>query len=436
MRRGIAGVISNWLKSGTKPLLIMGARQVGKTFLVQETLKPQCRKLHVFNFEKSRSLASLFEDTLDPNQLIKKLALFANQEIDLKNDVIFFDEIQACDQAITSLKYFNEDLPQAKVVATGSYIGLMQSFPVGKVQTVEMFPMTFAEFLYAVVGDGPIAEAFKNGDVSPALFEKVWPLLLEYFYVGGLPEVVALWVQNRQSSPVDGANAVRLLQEQLIANYNLDFGKYSGRNAPHIVSVFQNLPYQLAQNIDGSVQKYKFKNVLPKKKSYAELEGPLVWLEQMRMMHRSFIVRDPSIPLITQDAYFKGYVFDMGILSAQLGISLSQHMNAKYDYKGYVAENFVALELKASTARKLYSWQSSGDAEIEFLLQGTGEIAIPIEVKSGKRTRSKSLDTFRQRYRPLWAIKLVGTAGGTHDDLITLPLYFAGGLPDVSALKR
>ncbi|MBM4253247.1 MAG: ATP-binding protein [Deltaproteobacteria bacterium] len=430
MYRVVAAVINQWLKSGTKPLLIMGARQVGKTYTVQNTLMPHCRKLHIFNFEKNRSLASLFQETLNPNELIKKLALFANHEIDLQNDVIFFDEIQACGEAITSLKYFNEDLPQAKVVATGSYIGLMQSFPVGKVETLEMFPMTFAEFLFAIVGDSPIVTAFRRRDISPALFGQIWPLLLEYFYVGGLPEVVALWAKKRQYSPVEGAQAVRVLQEQLIDSYHLDFGKYSGRNAPQIVGVFQNLPNQLAQFIDGSVQKFKFKNVLPKKKSYAELEGPIVWLEQMRMMHRSFIVKDPTVPLITHESHFKGYVFDMGILSAQLGISLNQHLNAKYDYKGYIAENFVANELKALPARKLYTWRSAGDAEIEFLFPSGGEFATPIEVKSGKRTRSKSLDNFRLRYKPTRSIKLVGTAGGIQGDLLTLPLYYAGFLPE------
>lgn len=411
--------------------MVSGARQVGKTYAVRETLKPRCRELHTFNFEKSPSLARLFEGDLDPSQIIKKLALTSNRDIDPQYDVIFFDEIQACGRALTALKYFHEDFPQAKVIATGSYIGLMQGFPVGKVETIEMWPMNFYEFLLAVQGEGAVMEAFRRRDLSAALFERVWPILLEYFYVGGLPEAVSIWVDKRHSAPVEAARDVKKILQQLIANYGLDFGKYAERNGSHIQGIFQSIPTQLAQNLDASVNKYKFKYVLPKKKSYAELEGPLLWLEQMRMLHRNFIVSNPALPLIASEAYFKAFSFDLGILSTQLEISLAEHLQANFSYKGYLAENFVALELKAAGCTKIHSWQSSGDAEIEFILPHSSGIAVPVEVKSGKRTRSKSLETYRNRYNPALAIKLIGAGGGQDQKLLSLPLYYAGSVPEI-----
>lgn len=431
LQRHVATEIQAWHQSGHKPLLVMGARQVGKTYAVRETLAPRCRHLQLFNFEKSPSLASIFEGSLDPREIIKKLSLASNRDIDPRHDVIFFDEIQACGRALTSLKYFNEDFPEAKVIATGSYIGLMQGFPVGKVQILEMFPLTFEEFLRAVEGTGVVMDAFRSRDLSSTLFDRVWPILLEYFFVGGLPEAVSLWVEKRNVAPFAAASSVRDLLQSLLANYALDFGKYSERNGPHIWGVFQNIPTQLAQNMDASVNKYKFKNVLSKKKSYAELEDPILWLEQMRMLHRSFIVKDPSLPFIASDSYFKAFAFDLGILSTQLDISIAEHIRSNFSYKGYLAENFVALELKAAGYSKLHSWQSSGDAEIEFLVSSPSGVATPIEVKSGRRTRSKSLETFRQKYKPHLAIKLIGAAGGRSDGMLSLPLYYAGQVPKI-----
>ncbi len=433
LNRRAAQDIRDWVRSGTKPLIVTGARQVGKTFAVRETVTPLCRQLHLFNFEKQPSLAAIFAHDLHPLEIISKLAIAINRDINLQQDIIFFDEIQACGQALTSLKYFHEDLPAAKIIATGSYIGLMQGFPVGKVATLEMFPLTFSEFLAAILDSGPVFEAYRNSDYSPEAFKIIWPLLLEYFYVGGLPEVVSLWVQKRRVAPVEGLGVVRSRLNELLNHYILDFGKYAERNANHIVGLFNNIPYQLAQNIDSSVIKYKFKHVLPKKKSYAELEGPLLWLEQMRMLHRSFIVKNPALPLIPSESIFKAFVFDMGILATQLNLSYTEIANANFDYKGFVAENFVALELKAAGMKKIHSWQSQGDSEIEFLAPHPSGISIPIEVKSGKRTMAKSLETYRKMYRPPLAIKLVGSSGGTSGELRTLPLYYAERIPGLIA---
>lgn len=426
LHRHVKELIQTWARKGDKPLLITGARQVGKTFIVRESLKELGKRVHTFNFEKIKSLSRVFEGDLNPSDLVKSLSLAMNESIDIQHDIIFFDEIQACERAVTSLKYFYEDLPEAKIIATGSYIGLMQGFPVGKVNTIEMFPLTFAEFLYAIIGEGPIMASFRAMDLSVALFDKIWPMLLEYFYVGGLPEAVNLWLDGRENNPVQAAARVREFHRQILQNYSLDFGKYSGRNAPQILGVFQNIAQQLSQHVDDSVGKYKFKDVLPNKKSYAQLQGPISWLEQMRMLHRAFIVEDPHVPLLAKESVFRLFTFDMGILSTQLELTLAQHLNANFDYKGYVAENFVALELMASGCQRLYGWESSGTAEIEFVLSKGGEVAVPIEVKSGKRTRSKSLETYRQKYKPEFSIKLIGSAGSRYETGISLPLYYAG----------
>ena len=436
LSRSVEKTIQVWAKEGNKPLLITGARQVGKTFMVREGLKGFFKKTHVFNFEKTKSLNRIFDGDLNPLMLIKSLSLAINETIDIQRDIIFFDEIQACERALTSLKYFQEDLPDAKVIATGSYIGLMQGFPVGKINSIEMYPLTFAEFLHAVVGEGPIMESYRAMDLSAALFEKVWPILLEYFYVGGLPEAVSLWIAGRENKPVQAAKDVRAFHRQILQNYSLDFGKYSTRNAPQILGVFQNIAHQLSQHVDASVGKYKFKDVLPNKKSYAQLQGPISWLEQMRMLHRAFIVEDARLPLLAKESIFRLFMFDMGILSTQLGLSLVQHMQSNFDYKGYVAENFVALELIASGCQKLYGWESTGTAEIEFVLPQNGTVALPVEVKSGRRTRSKSLEAYRQKYKPEWCIKLIGSAGGRYEGGISLPLYYASFVRSLKEFKE
>ncbi|MBC7661806.1 MAG: ATP-binding protein [Chitinophagaceae bacterium] len=438
--RHISKAMEAWAnaKDQQKPLLITGARQIGKTFVVRETLKPLCKELHVFNFEKSPKLAEIFDSDLDPRNIVSKLSILINMDISDTTDILFFDEIQAFEKAVTTLKYFKEEMPEMRVIATGSYIGLMQGFPVGQVNLLNMFPMTFEEFLIARLGDGPILKSFQKLDIeNKSLFEKVWPLLLEYFYVGGLPEGIHIWLDKRDKSVVQAAESVRAYQNQLIANYALDFGKYSNKNATHISSVFRNVPYQLSKAQDGSVKKFKFKDVVNGKKSFTQLQGPIDWLDQMRVIYKSSTISEPKTPILVKDSLFRAFIFDMGMLSCMLNIPLQQHLDDNFAYKGYLAENFVANELRASGITKIYGWESEkGSAEVEFVIEvNEDKIAVPIEVKSGANTRAKSLGVYIDRYSPKAFVKLIGSIGFYHENGITLPLFYAGKIKGILGAK-
>ena len=287
MQRLATAKMLQWKNSPTrKPLLIDGARQTGKTWLVEQLFGPHhFSTMHSFDFRNDKTLHTLFETNLRPSELIQSLSVYTQQTINPHTDLIFFDEIGECQGAVDALKYFAQELPQSYVCASGSNIGLLNAFPVGKVQTLHLYPMTFEEFLMA--GNNPILlEAFQNQSRIQGAHIKLWEQLLDYYYVGGLPEAVTKWFET--DLPLQTRiEAVHTIHADLIQGYHHDFGKYSGRvNALHIAAVFDNIPSQLAQSIDSSVKRYSFKEVIPQKSRYRDLATPIDWLCRTKLAPR------------------------------------------------------------------------------------------------------------------------------------------------------
>ncbi len=353
--------------------------------------------------------------------------------IDINNDLIIFDEIQECPQAITSFKYFEQELKQLDIIGAGSHMGLLkneESFPVGKVNFLYMFPMTFAEFVQAIDESAFSYLNHFNFEIpfSLVVHTRLLELFSLYSITGGLPEVVSAFKAKLSYNIKEGIIAARTIQEELIEGYRSDFSKYSGVvNANHINSVFDAIPYQLSKEHNEGVKKFKFKNVIPNRKGFEVIRGPLSWLSESRLCIKSFIAKKSGHPLISycDDNKFKVFLFDIGILNCMLNIPPEIISSKDLDsFKGFMLENFVAQELFAATNKNHISWQQ-GISELEFLITNGKEI-VPIEVKSATRSRrAKSMDAYIARYSPTQAIKLTrqNFINKNKHGIITVPVY-------------
>lgn len=403
MKRQFIHALAAWKeKEDRKPLIIRGARQTGKTYILQEFGKSYFSRYHYFNFEDDGSLASLFEYDLNAKRIFNELNFRLNFAIDPKKDLVIFDEIQACPRALSSLKYFHENLPELALCSAGSLLGIHLSdspFPVGKVDMLTMHPLSFIEFLEAN-GDERYGERLRAFELPEGMHDYLWNQLKIYFITGGLPEVVKIYMRHKDNL-FSALQKVREKQEELIVAYHADMAKHSGKvNAMHLDRIWNAIPTQLAQSQDGSAKKFKFKDVIPGTSRYDRLATGFDWLEAAGLLIKIPICKSARLPFsaYTRENMFKLLCFDVGILGALSGLSPQVILNYDYgSYKGYFAENFVAQELSL-TKKKLFSWEE-GEAELEFLLEEKG-IIIPLEVKSGNSTRAKSLQSFKQKYQP------------------------------------
>jgi len=438
MRRTFLEKLVSWkAKPDRKPLIVKGARQVGKTYLLHQFGREYFPNYHYFNFEQQEELARIFALNLEPSRIIEELELYQERKIDPINDLVVFDEIQACPRALTSLKYFHELMPQLAVASAGSLLGIHLgpgSFPVGKVDFLTLLPMSFEEFLFACEGDKsqkflhPTSEQFR---IPELVHEHLWNHLKLYFIVGGLPEVVMTFCRYKDSL-LEAFQQVRAKQAALLLAYYADIAKYSGKeNAMHIERTFRAVPSQLAQSQDGSAKKFSFKDVLPGASRYSRLAGPIDWLQACGLLIKVSICHSAQVPLraFTKENEFKLYVFDVGLLGQMSG--LAPQSIYEYDYgtfKGYFAENFVAQEFLYSGEEQLFSWHEKS-AELEFLRDVAGKI-FPIEVKSGWVTKSKSLKVFSERYQPPFRVIFTAKNYAISDDgtLHRYPLYLASRL--------
>ncbi len=424
-----------WRREPTrKPLLLDGARQVGKTWLIDRIFGPrEFRAVHRFDFRREPGLERLFAESLDPRTVLSNLELHVDAGIDVERDLVFFDEVGECQPAVDALKYFAEALPRAFVCASGSNVGLLDSFPVGSVRQLEMFPLCFEEFLMAA-GRPRLLQAFRERRRGEAVHLQLWPLLLDYYFVGGMPEAVSHWFETAGS--IRGrAEGVARIHRELVAGYRRDFGKYAGKlHAQHIDAVFSNVPRQLAASEDGSVRRFRFRNAIERKRRYRELRGPIDWLEAAKLVRKCYPVKDrPRVPLWAQARrnIFKLYLFDVGLLGHMLGLTYADQRSQDFSFKGYVAENFVQTELSARVSYPTFGWEQA-QAEVEFLHRARDGAIVPVEVKSGGRTRARSLRSYLERYEPRRAIKLVGRPGGDGDGGVEMwPLYYAQHLRDL-----
>lgn len=406
---------------------------MGKTHLLKEFGRVHFSNFHYFNFEKETELAKIFEKNLIPERILADLSFYTDSPIAIGKDLVIFDEIQEVPRALTSLKYFCEDCPELHLCAAGSLLGVhlnSVSFPVGKVTFQTLKPMSFEEFLMANDDKGlPFIENISSNDPIPEIVhEHLWEQLKHYFIVGGLPEAISTYLEHRKDLYM-AFSRVRKKQEDLLNTYYADISKHSGKvNAMHIDRVLKSIPMQLQQVHDGSFSRYKFKGVIPGITHYDRLSGAIDWLEAAGLIIKVHIVNSGHLPFLgySKENIFKLLMFDVGILGSMSQLSPKVILDYEYgSYKGYFAENFVAQEFAQGGKDPLYSWQEK-KSELEFILEEDGK-AIPIEVKSGKITKSSSLKVFYEKYHPPYQVIFSGRPLDVSQEKVRYyPLYLAG----------
>lgn len=430
MQRLLLDKLLSWKdQKSRKPLLIDGARQTGKTYLLQTLFGGYFERVLRVDFLESPDMAEAFTGSLTPADVLSNIELLTGVIFDPASDLLILDEIGECAKAVTALKYFAEQAPHMYVVASSSNIGLLNSFPVGKVEQHNLLPLTFREFLLAS-GETTLINVFEKQTNSAAAHQRLLDKLTDYHFTGGMPEAVAAWFDRAQESILVRVQAVSDIQADLVSGYLRDFGKYAGKvDAGLIEAVFSNVPSQLFAVMDESVKRFKFKGVHERKSRYSELESAITWLDKCRLVLKNYPISGmPRGPLAAykKENMVKLFLFDVGLLNHMLGVSYKEIKRQGYEYKGYVAENFVQQEFAALGLDPAYSWNDAR-AEIEFITTDELGNVIPIEVKSGKRTRAKSLASYIDKCQPIKTIKLTGTQGSpvTEQQHIVLPLYYS-----------
>lgn len=438
MKRNITEHLIEWSENPKrKPLLLQGARQVGKTYILKFFGDKFFSHYHYLNFEDKR-LHSIFHDgPFDTEKILFRIEAHFNKAINRAKDLLIFDEIQDCPHAISSLKYFCENNPELKISCAGSHIGIargLDPFPVGKVNFLTLYPMTFDEFLEE--SNTHLHKALINGIANHQIDQNIHDLLWEqykyYSFVGGMPEAVGEFLACKQNLFI-ALTKTRKVHDELLKAYTMDFAKYSGRlNAQKIALVFNNIAKQIQKVHDDSIQRYRFIDVLPGQSKYIHLQGPIEWLVTSGLASKIHLVSKPELPLsaYTKDNLFKLFLFDIGLLAAQLELDPTTVINQTMgSYKGFIAEVFVAQQLQSILGNELYSWQDN-KSEIEFLIKDKNRV-IPIEVKSGTRTKAKSMAVYKKKFHPEPAIKLSANNLRYEQNHINAPIYLAGYLPDL-----
>ena len=426
MKRDVYSELVNWKQSDRrKPLLLRGARQTGKTFILKEFGKNEYRSLSYFNFEEDPRLKDLFTGSLKPDRIIENLSLYQKRPIGPATDLVVFDEIQTSNEALNSLKYFNEEASDYHVAAAGSLLGVKlstpMSFPVGNVSFIDLQPMSFLEFLDAV-GESryrQLIEGIQKPEPLPLPFhEELVDLLRQYFFTGGMPEAVRHYAETRDVA------AVRTIQKEIIDSYMLDFAKHAPvHDIAKLSLIWDSIPVQLAREN----RKFLF-SALKKSARARDYETAILWLEDAGLILRCFLVSKAGQPLkgYADRSNFKVYALDVGLLGAMANISpdILAHGHELFDeYKGAFTENYAAQQLKSFLRQELYYWKSEGgSAEVDFLCPCHDDI-LPLEVKSGVNPRSKSLRSYDGQFQPVHLIRT--TLLNLHRDgkITNIPLY-------------
>lgn len=439
MKRDITDRLQEWKDDpARKPLVVTGVRQCGKTYAIKAFGRDAFDDVAYINFEKDSLAASVFDIDLDPARIVSALsAIVFGRPVVPGKTLLFLDEIQACPNALTSLKYFCEDLPELHVVSAGSLLGVALahegvSFPVGKVDRLTMYPMSFREFLAATGGAGKLAllESLPpDRPVPEALAKSLEASYRDFLIVGGMPEAVAKWVEQG-----DYASAEKV-QTTILADYAADFSKHApARDVPRIGWVWESIPKQLARENN----KFVFSHVKAGKRAN-ELEDALQWLVAAGLAHRVELVENVELPLsFNADATsFKVYASDVGLLRRMSNVPARAILEPEAPYarfRGALAENYVHNELLVQGIRP-YFWRSGNTAEVDFVFETDGR-AVPVEVKSADNTMAKSYRLFCRRYGITRGFKLslknaaVNTDDGCEN--VSLPLYEAWRLASLA----
>lgn len=428
MYRKITDFLKAW-KEGAhrKPLILQGARQVGKTYSILEFGRTHYENVAYFNFETNPKLNKTFEENISPDYLVPILSHIAGQTIVKEKTLIVFDEIQLCERALTSLKYFCEDAPDYHIIVAGSLLGVAVnrakfSFPVGKVDMKTLYPMDMEEFLLAI-GENvlvtQIKNCFKTNTPMPsALHDKALYLYRQYLVVGGMPECVSQFIQTKDYI------LIRHTQDTILASYLNDMSKYNTLNEIKKTRLaYDNITVQLSK------KNTRFQYKLIKKGGRAsEFENAIEWLCLSGIVSQVYKVEQIKKPLENYrdiDA-FKIYVSDLGLLCAKKDLAANDILymvEELNDFKGGMVENYVNVQLSIN-GYNTYYWESARGAEIDFVIQRDGKL-IPIEVKAADNTKAKSLRVYMNTYNPAYAIKLSAKNFALEDNKKIVPLYAA-----------
>lgn len=414
-------------KKNRKPLLLYGARQVGKTYLVKEFGKEYFKDIIYVNFETNDIVSKIIDEDISPSYIIKNLEIIFNKKIDKDNTLIFFDEIQKNTRALTSLKYFYEEAPEYFVIGAGSLLGVQISrkdfsFPVGKVEFLTIYPLSFDEFLINTQNDlllNKIKECYHSNEQMPSqLHKQALDLYYDYLAIGGMPEVVQEFINSNSM-----LNAIDY-QSAIIESYKSDITKYTDITyAPKIIATFDSIPVQLAKD------NKKFQYKLVQKGGTSSIFGDSInWLVNAGIVNKC-VKTKIGLPLKMYEELdsFKLYMNDVGLLTnlSEFPLYLIKNRNAVNELMiGMLTENYIASSLKFNGLNINY-WKNEFDSELDFILQSEKGLIIPLEVKSSIHTKSKSLANYMKEYKPKYGIRISPKNFGFKNNIKSVPLYAA-----------
>lgn len=416
--------LKRWKESkNRKPLIIEGARQVGKTWLMKEFGKLYYSDTVYINFDSNSTMKELFDSDLNVERIILGLELYIGKKIDFNNTLLIFDEIQEVPKALSSLKYFCENAPEYHIVCAGSLLGIAlhqgTSFPVGKVDFLKLYPLSFKEFLIAT-GNERFADLLDKQDYQmiTSFKQKYIDVLKTYYFVGGMPEVVQNFVLNKDY------NEVRTIQKRILLAYEQDFSKHAPNEiVPKIRMLWNNIPSQLAK------ENKKFIYGLVREGARAkDYETAIMWLSDCGLVHKVSRINAPNIPLKAYEDLksFKLFVVDIGLLSCMVGLNqqvLLEKNDIFVEFKRALTEQYVYQQLKTIEDLGIYYYTNDrGSCEIDFIID-TGKQIIPVEVKAEVNLKAKRLKTYQEKFSPKLSIRTAMTDFKKEETLINLPLY-------------
>ena len=429
MYREISDELIKWKDSKRrKPLMITGVRQCGKTYVLKEFGEKFFDNTCYINFESNSNYSAVFDYDYDVDRILKELELILKLKITPGKTLLIFDEIQECPKAITSLKYFCENRKELHLVCAGSLLGVALkreniAFPVGKVNRMQMYPMSFKEFIIAM-GEERFVSIFEKWDVNREIPEgyarPMEQLLKTYYAVGGMPEVVRDYIENRDFK------AVTEIQDEILSDYADDFSKHTPiAEIEKMRMIWESVPKQLAKDNN----KFVFSHVKEGKRAH-ELEAALGWLKNAGLIYILEMVQNAEIPLaFNADATsFKVYMSDIGLLSRRLGVSIDDYMSENDNLKtskGAITENYVMNEL-INQKKMPYYWKSGNTAELDFIYENDGQV-VPVEVKAATNTQAKSYKQFSRKYEPRVgfkaSLKNIALNAVNETNTVSIPLY-------------
>ncbi len=432
MKRNQLKLLKLWKnRNDRKPLILNGARQVGKTWLIKEFGKAEYQSVAYINFEDNLNFRKIFDEGFDIPRILQGIQAATGIKPELGNTLIFFDEIQLSPRALTSLKYFNENANSYHIACAGSMLGIalanQSSFPVGQVEFIDLYPLNFEEFLEAS-GEDELLKMLQAKDWSliKVFASRFSNLLRTYYFTGGMPEVVADYLKN------NSFEQVRTIQNNILRTYELDFSKHApGRIVPRIRMLWDSIPSQLAKEN----RKFIYNAVKPGSRA-KEFELALHWLIDAGLIHKINNVSAPKLPLKAYEDLdsFKLFLLDIGLLLAKADLESAQvitHSEKVIEFKGAYTEQYVLQQLKTTYLKKAYYWSSSNQkSEIDFLVEGNKNI-WPIEVKASENLQSKSLRVYYEKYKPPFAIRTSMSDFRIQDWLMNIPLYGINQLPKI-----